>query len=154
MQIFFLRGFHIAHIFSFWFIFGYISVIRSSRFVTLALVLRSWNFIVSLASVFLVRTVVDYFWCDCCLQIFRSLIFAETGSKSQKQRRPSPALLKREFRGHRAKLGLVASHGLLMMAIMMIDDLVDTEAAPSLLPDMIRSSMIWEFQSFTWGGML
>ena len=47
---------------------------------------------------------------DCGLQIFRSLIFAETGSKSQKQRRPSPALLKRQFRGHRAKLGLVASH--------------------------------------------
>ena len=42
VQFFFLRGFHIAHIFSFWFIFGYISVIRSSRFVTLALVLRSF----------------------------------------------------------------------------------------------------------------
>ena len=31
---------------------------------------------------------------------------------------------------------------MLVMTMMMIDDLVDTEAAPSLLPDMIRSSMI------------
>ena len=152
---FFLKCFHIAHIFSFWFIFGYSSVIRSSHFVTLVLVLRSWIIIV-----FLVRTVFDYFCCYCGLQIFRSLIFAETGSRSQKQRRPSPALLKRQFRGHRAKLGVVASHRLLVMTMMMmmmmammmlvmtmmmIDDLVDTEAAPSLLPDMIRSSIIWEF---------
>ena len=105
VQFFFLRGFHIAHIFSFWFIFGYSSVIRSSHFVTLVLVSRSWIIIV-----FLVRTVFDYFCCYCGLQILRSLIFAETGSRSQKQRRPSPALLRRQFRGHRAKLGGVASH--------------------------------------------